>query len=86
MKMKAGQVLCSNKTRSKLKQTVSTLMNPFSGTVSLNPASQPAQMWLADCTNLSVSKVTYSMFHQCSVQVHPLEKLPLFGILELTLQ
>ncbi|XP_050073881.1 protein ECT2 [Anopheles maculipalpis] len=47
-RMKVGRVFSFNKTPSKLKRTVSTLMpSPFGSTQSLTPASQLAQMKLA---------------------------------------
>lgn len=50
-----GRVFSFNKTPSKLKRTVSTMMpSPFGSTQSLTPASQLAQMKLASCTNLNV--------------------------------
>uniref|UniRef100_A0A182QYH4 Protein ECT2 n=1 Tax=Anopheles farauti TaxID=69004 RepID=A0A182QYH4_9DIPT len=53
-RMKVGRVFSFNKTPSKLKRTVSTLMpSPFGSTQSLTPASQLAQMKLASCTNLN---------------------------------
>uniref|UniRef100_A0A182LRQ1 Pebble n=1 Tax=Anopheles culicifacies TaxID=139723 RepID=A0A182LRQ1_9DIPT len=53
-RMKVGRVFSFNKTPSKLKRTVSTMMpSPFGSTQSLTPASQLAQMKLASCTNLN---------------------------------
>ncbi|PSN46974.1 hypothetical protein C0J52_11128 [Blattella germanica] len=42
-----------NKTPSKLKRAVSTMMSPFGSTTNLTPASQLAQMRLASCNNLN---------------------------------
>lgn len=51
---KVGRAFSFNKTPSKLKRAVSTMMtSPFGSTQSLTPASQLAQMRLASCTNLN---------------------------------
>uniref|UniRef100_A0A0K8TS04 Putative guanine nucleotide exchange factor pebble n=1 Tax=Tabanus bromius TaxID=304241 RepID=A0A0K8TS04_TABBR len=50
-----GRAFSFNKTPSKLKRAVSTMMtSPFGSTNSLTPASQLAQMKLASCTNINV--------------------------------
>jgi hypothetical protein len=56
-KMKVGRAFSFNKTPSKLKRAVSTMMSPFGSTTNLTPASQLAQMRLASCNNLNVSQV-----------------------------
>lgn len=51
-----GRAFSFNKTPSKLKRAVSTMMTPpFGSTNSLTPASQLAQMRLASCANIHVS-------------------------------
>ncbi|XP_034239335.1 protein ECT2-like isoform X2 [Thrips palmi] len=52
-RMKIGRTFSFNKTPSKLKRAVSTMMSPFGSTTNLTPASQLAQMRLASCTNLN---------------------------------
>lgn len=52
-KMKVGRAFSFNKTPSKLKRAVSTMMSPFGSTTNLTPASQLAQMRLASCNNLN---------------------------------
>lgn len=63
-RMKIGRTFSFNKTPSKLKRAVSTMMSPFGSTTNLTPASQLAQMRLASCTNLNVSTVgRFSVTH-----------------------
>ncbi|XP_038117928.1 protein ECT2 isoform X3 [Culex quinquefasciatus] len=53
-RMRVGRAFSFNKTPSKLKRAVTTMMtSPFGSTQSLTPASQLAQMKLASCTNLN---------------------------------
>ncbi|KAJ8680542.1 hypothetical protein QAD02_016329 [Eretmocerus hayati] len=53
-RMKVGRAFSFNKTPSKLKRAMSTMMSPFGSTHSLTPASQQlAQMRLASCNNLN---------------------------------
>ncbi|XP_015113709.1 protein ECT2 isoform X4 [Diachasma alloeum] len=53
-KMKVGRAFSFNKTPSKLKRAMSTMMSPFGSTHSLTPASQQlAQMRLASCNNIN---------------------------------
>lgn len=53
-RLRVGRAFSFNKTPSKLKRAVSTMMtSPFGSTQSLTPASQLAQMKLASCTNLN---------------------------------
>ncbi|XP_050094713.1 protein ECT2 isoform X2 [Anopheles aquasalis] len=53
-RIRVGRAFSFNKTPSKLKRAVSTMMtSPFGSTQSLTPASQMAQMKLASCTNLN---------------------------------
>nr|XP_031831164.1 protein ECT2 isoform X7 [Nomia melanderi] len=55
-RMKVGRAFSFNKTPSKLKRAMSTMMSPFGSTNSLTPASQQlAQMRLASCNNINVS-------------------------------
>uniref|UniRef100_A0A1B6JGD0 Protein ECT2 n=1 Tax=Homalodisca liturata TaxID=320908 RepID=A0A1B6JGD0_9HEMI len=50
---KVGRAFSFNKTPSKLKRAMSTMMSPFGSTSNLTPASQLAQMRLASCNNLT---------------------------------
>lgn len=53
-RMKVGRAFSSNKTPSKLKRAMSTMMSPFGSTNSLTPASQQlSQMRLASCNNIN---------------------------------
>ncbi|XP_053674461.1 protein ECT2 [Anopheles nili] len=53
-RIRVGRAFSFNKTPSKLKRAVSTIMpSPFGSTQSLTPASQLAQMKLASCTNIN---------------------------------
>lgn len=53
-RLRVGRAFSFNKTPSKLKRAVSTMMtSPFGSTQSLTPASQLAQMKLASCTNIN---------------------------------
>ncbi|XP_058125472.1 protein ECT2 isoform X2 [Anopheles ziemanni] len=53
-RIRVGRAFSFNKTPSKLKRAVSTMMtSQFGSTQSLTPASQLAQMKLASCTNLN---------------------------------
>ncbi|XP_014215681.1 protein ECT2 isoform X3 [Copidosoma floridanum] len=53
-KMKVHRAFSFNKTPSKLKRAMSTMMSPFGSTTSLTPASQQlAQMRLASCNNIN---------------------------------
>ncbi|KAK9512133.1 hypothetical protein O3M35_000625 [Rhynocoris fuscipes] len=52
-RMKVGRALSFNKTPSKLKRAMSTMMSPFGSTTNLTPATQLAQMRLASCTNIN---------------------------------
>jgi len=55
IKIKVGRAFSFNKTPSKLKRAVSTMMtSPFGSTNSLTPSTQLAQMKLASCTNINV--------------------------------
>lgn len=59
-RMKVGRAFSFNKTPSKLKRAMSTMMSPFGSTHSLTPASQQlAQMRLASCNNINVSSNFY---------------------------
>ncbi|XP_012281493.1 protein ECT2 isoform X2 [Orussus abietinus] len=53
-RMKVGRAFSFNKTPSKLKRAMSTMMSPFGSTNSLTPAGQQlAQMRLASCNNIN---------------------------------
>lgn len=61
-RIKVGRALSFNKTPSKLKRAVSTMMSPVlsltnngSNTHAITPSTQLANMHLASCTNLNVS-------------------------------
>lgn len=61
-RIKVGRALSFNKTPSKLKRAVSTMMSPVlsltnsgPGAHALTPSTQLANMHLASCTNLNVS-------------------------------
>ncbi|XP_075236856.1 epithelial cell transforming 2 pebble [Lycorma delicatula] len=52
-RMRVGRAFSFNKTPSKLKRAMSTMMSPFGSSSNLTPASQLAQMRLASCNNLN---------------------------------
>ncbi|XP_039295848.1 protein ECT2 isoform X4 [Nilaparvata lugens] len=52
-RMRVGRAFSFNKTPSKLKRAVSSVMSPFGSSSNLTPASQLAQMRLASCNNLN---------------------------------
>ncbi|RZF33057.1 hypothetical protein LSTR_LSTR007973 [Laodelphax striatellus] len=52
-RMRVGRAFSFNKTPSKLKRAVSSVMSPFGSSSNLTPASQLAQMKLASCNNLN---------------------------------
>lgn len=54
-KMKVGRAFSFNKTPSKLKRAVSSMMSPFGSSTNLTPANQLAQMKLASYSNINVS-------------------------------
>lgn len=54
-RMKVGRAFSFNKTPSKLKRAVSSMMSPFGSSTNLTPASQLAQMKLASYSNINVS-------------------------------
>lgn len=54
-RLKVGRAFSFNKTPSKLKRAVSSMMSPFGSSTNLTPASQLAQMKLASYSNLNVS-------------------------------
>ncbi|KAK9879703.1 hypothetical protein WA026_006763 [Henosepilachna vigintioctopunctata] len=54
-KMKVGRAFSFNKTPSKLKRAVSSMMSPFGSSTNLTPATQLAQMKLASYSNINVS-------------------------------
>ncbi|XP_050349695.1 protein ECT2 isoform X7 [Nymphalis io] len=52
-RIKVGRALSFNKTPSKLKRAMSSMISPFGSTSNLTPASQLAQMRLASCNNIN---------------------------------
>ncbi|KAL3281139.1 hypothetical protein HHI36_004359 [Cryptolaemus montrouzieri] len=52
-KMKVGRAFSFNKTPSKLKRAVSSMMSPFGSSTNLTPATQLAQMKLASYSNIN---------------------------------
>ncbi|XP_049822785.1 protein ECT2 isoform X2 [Aethina tumida] len=52
-RLKVGRAFSFNKTPSKLKRAVSSMMSPFGSSTNLTPASQLAQMKLASYTNIN---------------------------------
>ncbi|XP_044752577.1 protein ECT2 isoform X2 [Coccinella septempunctata] len=52
-KMKVGRAFSFNKTPSKLKRAVSSMMSPFGSSTNLTPANQLAQMKLASYSNIN---------------------------------
>nr|XP_023015311.1 protein ECT2 isoform X2 [Leptinotarsa decemlineata] len=52
-RLKVGRAFSFNKTPSKLKRAVSSMMSPFGSSTNLTPASQLAQMKLASYSNLN---------------------------------
>lgn len=54
-RLKVGRAFSFNKTPSKLKRAVSSMMSPFGSSTNLTPASQLAQMRLASYNNINVS-------------------------------
>lgn len=55
--MQVGRALSFNKTPSKLKRAMSSMISPFGSQSNLTPASQLAQMRLASCNNINVSVI-----------------------------
>lgn len=53
--LRVGRAFSFNKTPSKLKRAVSSMMSPFGSSTNLTPASQLAQMRLASYSNINVS-------------------------------
>ncbi|CAG2055507.1 unnamed protein product, partial [Timema podura] len=53
-RLKVGRAFSFNKTPSKLKRAVSTMISPFGSTNNLTPSYQLAQMRLASCNNLNL--------------------------------
>ncbi|KAJ8956916.1 hypothetical protein NQ318_014335 [Aromia moschata] len=56
-RLKVGRAFSFNKTPSKLKRAVSSMMSPFGSSTNLTPASQLAQMKLASYSNINVSRM-----------------------------
>lgn len=72
-RLKVGRAFSFNKTPSKLKRAVSSMMSPFGSSTNLTPASQLAQMRLASYSNINVSRAAilgsrciHSLFHRRS--------------------
>ncbi|KAJ8972508.1 hypothetical protein NQ314_000152 [Rhamnusium bicolor] len=66
-RLKVGRAFSFNKTPSKLKRAVSSMMSPFGSSTNLTPASQLAQMRLASYSNINISS-NRKMFHvMCSL-------------------
>lgn len=61
-RLKVGRAFSFNKTPSKLKRAVSSMMSPFGSSTNLTPASQLAQMKLASYSNLNVSRFCFQLF------------------------
>ncbi|KAK4880377.1 hypothetical protein RN001_008523 [Aquatica leii] len=59
-RLKVGRAFSFNKTPSKLKRAVSSMMSPFGSSTNITPASQLAQMRLASYSNINVG---YTPFH-----------------------
>lgn len=57
-RLKVERAFSFNKTPSKLKRAVSSMMSPFGSSTNLTPATQLAQMKLASCNNINVSTET----------------------------
>lgn len=71
-RIKVGRALSFNKTPSKLKRAVSTMMSPVLSLTNnghaLTPSTQLANMHLASCTNLNVSPFyEHNGRHSCSL-------------------
>lgn len=65
-RLKVERAFSFNKTPSKLKRAVSSMMSPFGSSTNLTPASQLAQMKLASYNNINVSTETcYFWFFLC---------------------
>lgn len=54
-RLKVGRAFSFNKTPSKLKRAVSSMMSPFGSSNNITPSSELAQMRLASYNNISVS-------------------------------
>lgn len=54
-RIKVGRAFSFNKTPSKLKRAMSTMMSPFGSSTNITPASQLANMRLASYNNINVS-------------------------------
>lgn len=76
-RIKVGRAFSFNKTPSKLKRAMSSMISPFGSTSNLTPASQLAQMRLASCNNINELGVTNSASsNQQEVLVAPLSVQP----------
>ncbi|XP_025421292.1 protein ECT2 isoform X2 [Sipha flava] len=80
-RIKVGRALSFNKTPSKLKRAVSTMMSPVlslthngSGTHALTPSTQLANMHLASCTNLNEMSSIDHTFPSPPMSVQPTRK------------
>ncbi|XP_050532431.1 protein ECT2 isoform X2 [Daktulosphaira vitifoliae] len=79
-RIKVGRALSFNKTPSKLKRAVSTMMSPVlsltnnvPGTHALTPSTQLANMHLASCTTLNEMSTNHS-YHSPPMSVQPTRK------------
>ncbi|XP_077293738.1 epithelial cell transforming 2 pebble isoform X3 [Arctopsyche grandis] len=73
-RLKVGRAFSFNKTPSKLKRAMSSMISPFGSTSNLSPASQLAQMRLASCNNINELGVVNSS--KPEVLVAPLSVQP----------
>ncbi|XP_045760563.1 protein ECT2 isoform X6 [Maniola jurtina] len=71
-----GRALSFNKTPSKLKRAMSSMISPFGSTSNLTPASQLAQMRLASCNNINEMGASGGGGEGAAVLVAPLSVQP----------
>ncbi|XP_032516448.2 protein ECT2 isoform X2 [Danaus plexippus] len=71
-----GRALSFNKTPSKLKRAMSSMIPPLGSTSNLTPASQLAQMRLASCNNINEMGTSGSGGGEAAVLVAPLSVQP----------
>ncbi|XP_045760562.1 protein ECT2 isoform X5 [Maniola jurtina] len=75
-RIKVGRALSFNKTPSKLKRAMSSMISPFGSTSNLTPASQLAQMRLASCNNINEMGASGGGGEGAAVLVAPLSVQP----------
>ncbi|XP_032516478.2 protein ECT2 isoform X6 [Danaus plexippus] len=75
-RIKVGRALSFNKTPSKLKRAMSSMIPPLGSTSNLTPASQLAQMRLASCNNINEMGTSGSGGGEAAVLVAPLSVQP----------